>query len=60
MTEEEALREQRNDGEKKQRIKWVNTIIITAIHLLALLSVFSILHRVRWQTYVWGERLLHS
>jgi fatty acid desaturase len=60
MTQEEALDEQRNDRENKQRIKWVNTISITAIHLLALYSVFTIVHRVLWQTFLWGEFFFHS
>jgi hypothetical protein len=59
MIQEDTLDEQQNNIETKQRIKWVNTISITAIHLLALYTVFTIVHRVLWQTFLWGECLQH-
>jgi hypothetical protein len=46
--------------EIKQKIKWVNTISITTLHLLALYSVLTISPLVRWQTFLWGEYLLHQ
>jgi uncharacterized membrane protein len=58
MAQGDPLDEQHSIKEIKQKIKWVNTISITAIHLLALYSVFTITHLVRWQTILWGECLL--
>jgi hypothetical protein len=60
MAQGDTLVKEHGIKETKQKIKWVNTISITALHLLALYSVLAIAHLVRWQTFLWGEYLLHQ
>jgi hypothetical protein len=59
MTQGDPLDKEHSIKEIKQKIKWVNTFSITAIHLLALYSVFTIAPLVRWQTFLWGEYRHH-
>lgn len=60
MTQGDPLDKEHSIEEKKQKIKWVNTISIITIHLLALYTVMTALHLARWQTILWGEYLLHQ
>lgn len=60
MTQGDPLDKEHSIKEIKQKIKWVNTISITALHLLAVYSLFTITPLVRWQTILWGEYLLHQ
>jgi uncharacterized membrane protein len=60
MTLGDPLVKEHSIKEIKQKIKWVNTISIAAIHLLALYSVITITPLVRWQSFLWGEYLLHQ
>jgi uncharacterized membrane protein YcfT len=59
MTQGDPQVKEHSVKEMKQKIKWINTISIIAIHLLALHSVVTIAPLVRWQTFLWGEYLLH-
>lgn len=42
----------------KQPIIWGNVIGIILFHLLAVYGLFTLpLSQIRWQTYLWGEKL---
>jgi hypothetical protein len=55
MTQGNVLDKEHNVKEIKQKIKWVNTISIASIHVLALYSLIAVAPLVRWQTLLWGE-----
>jgi uncharacterized membrane protein YcfT len=55
MTQADLLDKQKNVREMKQKMKWVNTVGIAMVHVLALYSVFAVAPLVRWQTLLWGE-----
>lgn len=55
MTQGGLSDEEHSDKETKQKIKWINTISIVTMHILALYSLFTVAPQVRWQTYLWGK-----
>jgi hypothetical protein len=58
MTQADLLDKQHNVKEIKQKMKWVNTIGIGMVHVLALYALFAVAPLVRWQTLLWGEYFL--